>query len=182
MTIAASSPPQRCVTDLKKNVGRFEVGEEQAVGIAGDRRTFDLFVLGNLLVKRHVQRQGAVDNDVAQLAAVGHLGQQRAFGRGDHVGEQLLRGGDAGDFRGLDAQQVGRAGQVADLHHLLLEVGQRNNRHVRDDQQFVVAGHFDDRNVAQNAFRGEQPGLLVEDAAHVFVGRDQAFHQHVGIP
>ena len=166
---------------LEEDVGRFEVGEQQAVRIAGHRRTLDLFVLGDLLVERHVQRQRTVDDDVAQLAAVGHLGQQRAFGRGDHVGEQLLRGGDAGDFRGLDAQQVRRAGQVADLHHLLLEVGERNDRHVRDDQQFVVAGHFDDRNVAQDAFRGEQPGLLVEDAAHVFVGRDQTFHQNVGV-
>ena len=166
---------------LEEDVGRFEVGEQQAVRIAGHRRTLDLFVLGDLLVERHVQRQRTVDDDVAQLAAVGHLGQQRAFGRGDHVGEQLLRGGDAGDFRRCYAQQVGRAGQVADLHHLLLEVGERNDRHVRDDQQFVVAGHFDDRNVAQDAFRGEQSGLLVEDAAHVFVGRDQTFHQNVGV-
>ena len=107
---------------LEEDVRRFDVGEQQAVRIAGHRRTLDLLVFGHLLVERHVERQRAVNDDLAQLAAVGHLGQQRAFGRGDHVGEQLLRGGDAGDFRGLDAQQVRRAGQVADLHHLLLEV------------------------------------------------------------
>ena len=138
-------------------------------------------MFGHLLVERHVERQRAVNDDLAQLAAVGHLGQQRAFGRGDHVGEQLLRGGDAGDFRGLDAQQVRRAGQVADLHHLLLEVRKRNHGNVRNDEQFVVAGHLDDRYVAQHALRGEQSGLLVEDAAHVFVGRYETFHQNVGV-
>ena len=35
--------------------------------------------------------------------------------------------------------------------------------------------------MAQDTLRGEQSGLLVEDAAHVFVGRDQAFHQNVGV-
>lgn len=42
---------------LEEDVGRFEVGEQQAVRIAGHRRTLDLFVLGDLLVERHVQRQ-----------------------------------------------------------------------------------------------------------------------------
>ena len=166
---------------LEEDVGRLQIGEEQAVRIARDGRTPYLLVFGHLLVERHVERQRTVHDDVAQLAAVGHLGQQRAFGRGDDVGEQLLRGGDAGDFRRLDAQQVGRAGEVADLHGLLLEVGQRNHGDVRDDEQLVVAGHLDDRDVAQHAFRGEQPGLLVEDAAHVLVRRDQPLHQHVGV-
>ena len=71
--------------------------------------------------------------------------------------------------------------EVADLHGFLLEVGQRNHRHVRNDEQFVVAGHLDDRHVAQHAFRGKQSCFLVENAAHVFVGRDQSLHQHVGI-
>ena len=166
---------------LEEDVGRFEVGEEQAVGIARDGRAFDLLVFRNVLVERHVERQGAVYDDVAQLSAVAHFGQQRAFGRGDDVGKQLLRRSDAGDFRSLDAQQVGRAGEVADLHGFLLEVGQRNDRHVRNDEQFVVAGHLDDRYVAQHAFRGKQSCFLVENAAHVFVGRDQSLHQHVGI-
>ena len=45
----------------------------------------------------------------------------------------------------------------------------------------MVAGHLDDRYVAQHAFRGKQSCFLVENAAHVFVGRDQSLHQHVGI-
>ena len=35
--------------------------------------------------------------------------------------------------------------------------------------------------MAQHAFRGTEPRVLVEDAAHVLVGRDQTFHQHVGL-
>ena len=45
----------------------------------------------------------------------------------------------------------------------------------------MISRHLDDRYVAQHAFRGEQPGLLVEDAAHVLVRRDQPLHQHVGV-
>ena len=60
---------------LEEDVGRFEVGEEQAVGIARDGRAFDLLVFRNVLVERHVERQGTVYDDVAQLSAVAHFGQ-----------------------------------------------------------------------------------------------------------
>ena len=88
---------------------------------------------------------------------------------------------DAGDLRSFDTQQAGNVGQVSDLLDLLFEIGQRDDRDVGDDEQLVVAGHLDDRHVAQHALRGEQSGFLIEDAAHVFVGRDQSLHQHVGV-
>ena len=138
-------------------------------------------MLGDILVECYVERQGAVDDDVAQLSAVAHFGQQGAFGRRNDAGKQLLGGGDAGDLRSFDTQQAGNVGQVSDLLDLLFEIGQRDDRDVGDDEQLVVAGHLDDRYVAQHALRGEQSGLLVEDAAHVFVGRDQTFHQNVGV-
>ena len=40
---------------LEEDVGRFEVGEEQAVGIARDGLAFDLLVFRNVLVERHVE-------------------------------------------------------------------------------------------------------------------------------
>ena len=138
-------------------------------------------MLGDILVECYVERQGAVDDDVAQLSAVAHFGQQGAFGRRNDAGKQLLGGGDAGDLRSFDTQQAGNVGQVSDLLDLLFEIGQRDDRDVGDDEQLVVAGHLDDRHVAQHALRGEQSGFLIEDAAHVFVGRDQSLHQHVGV-
>ena len=92
-----------------------------------------------------------------------------------------LGSSDAGDLRSFDTQQAGNVGQVSDLLDLLFEIGQRDDRDVGDDEQLVVAGHLDDRHVAQHALRGEQSGFLIEDAAHVFVGRDQSLHQHVGV-
>ena len=36
--------------------------------------------------------------------------------------------------------------------------------------------------MAQHPFGRKQAGVLVEDAAHVLVGRNEALHQHVGVP
>ena len=60
---------------LEEDVGRLQVGEKQAVGVARYGRTFDFLVLGDILVECYVERQGAVDDDVAQLSAVAHFGQ-----------------------------------------------------------------------------------------------------------
>ncbi len=35
--------------------------------------------------------------------------------------------------------------------------------------------------MAQHAFRGKEARFLVQNPAHVLVGRHQAFHQHVGV-
>ena len=99
---------------LEEDVARFDVGEEQAVRIACDGRTLDLLDLGGFLVKRYVERQRTVDDDVTQLSAIAHLGEQSGFGRGEHARQQLLRRCDAGDLRRLDTDQVGDARQVAD--------------------------------------------------------------------
>ena len=166
---------------LEEDVARFDVGEEQAVRIACDGRTLDLLDLGGFLVKRYVERQRTVDDDVTQLSAIAHLGEQSGFGRGEHARQQLLRRCDAGDLRRLDTDQVGDARQVADQDGFLFEVGLRNHRYVRDDQQLGIVRHFDYRYVAQRAFRGEQTCVLVQDAAHVLVRGNQTLHQYVGL-
>ena len=166
---------------LEEDVGRFEVGEEQAVGIARDGRTLDFLVLGDLLVERYVQRQRSVDDRIAQLSAVAHFGQDGPFGRRRNARQHLFRGCDAGDFRRVDAQQPGSLDEVSDQLLFLFEVGRGDHRDVRDAEQFGKRRHFENGHVAQHALGREETRILVQDAAHVFVGRDESLHQDVGV-
>ena len=60
------------------------------------------------------------------------------------------------------------------------EVGLRYHCHVRYAEKLFAAGHLYNRHVAQSAFGRKKAGFLIEDATHVFVGGDKAFHEHVG--
>ena len=62
---------------------------------------------------------------------------------------------------------------------LLLEIRSRDDGHVAEDQELVVVRILDHGHVAQNGLGRQQAALLVEDAAHVFVGAAKAFHQDV---
>ena len=45
----------------------------------------------------------------------------------------------------------------------------------------MVAGDFAHGDVAESALGGKEAGVAVEDAAHVFVGGDEALHEDVGL-
>ena len=60
---------------LGQHVARFQVGYEENVGLACDRRN-DVLGPGSLLTDRVVERQGSVDKTAGDLAAVRHLAQR----------------------------------------------------------------------------------------------------------
>ena len=169
---------RRC---LEEYVTCLQVGEEQTVGITGKRSTLYLLVLGNLLEEGYIERQRTIHHHVAQLTAIGHLREQCTLGSRRNVRVERLGRSDAGNLRGLDTQGVSRGSQVADHLHLLLHVRKRNDGDIRHDQQLRVNRHLDYRNVAQRSLRGEQAGLLVQDTAHVLLGRNQTLHQHISL-
>ena len=54
---------------------------------------------------------------------------------------------------------------------------ERNHGHVGDEDELVVVRVLDHAHVAQDALRGQQAGLLVQDGAEELVGGAEALHQ-----
>ena len=167
----------RC--SLEEDVTRLDVGEEQAVYITCDSRALNLLVLCNLLVESHVERKRTVNHHITQLTTITHLCEDSALEVRLNGRQHLLGSRDAGDFRSSNAQLVGSLGKELDLHLLLLEVGSGDNRNVRDNEQLVVARKLNERNVSQDTLRGNKTLLLIEDATHILVGRNQTLHQNI---
>ena len=114
------------------------------------------------------------------MATVAHLGKYACLGRRYDRRKHLLGRRDTCNLGLFDTERTSNVGKVAYEDGFLLEVGQRYYGHVGDAEQLATARQLYHRHVAQCALRGEEASLLVEDAAHILVGRHEALHQHVG--
>ena len=179
MTMAASSPPKMrgC---LEEDVGRFDVGEEQAVGIARDGRTLDFCARRPCRALRPAT--AAVDDRIAQLSAVAHFGQDGPFGRRRNARQHLFRGVRCRRFFGVSMPSSLAVWMRYPISFCFcLKSGCGDHRDVRDAEQFGKRRHFENGHVAQHALGRGKTRILVQDAAHVFVGRDESLHQDVGV-
>ncbi len=163
---------------LPEDVGGFDVGEEEAVGIAGDGAD-ELLDLHGLFVDGDIEGERTVTDAALDLAAVAHLGEHGAFDAGGHGVEHLLGGGDEGDLRLRDAEGAGDGSHIAGELHLLAEVRKRNHGHVGEEDELVVVRVFNHAHVAQDALRRQEAGFLVQDGAEELVGGAKALHQDV---
>ncbi len=161
---------------LPEDVGGFDVGEEEAVGVAGDGAD-ELLDLHGLFVDGDIEGERAVTDAALDLAAVAHLGEHGAFDAGGHRVEHLLGGGDEGDLRLRDAEGLGGAHEVVRKLDLLAEVRSRDHGHVGDEDELVVVRVLDHAHVAQDTLRRKEAGLLVQDGAEELVGGAETLHQ-----
>ena len=169
--------------------GRFEeyittlyVRKQQTVGIAGHARAFHIFLLHHFGIERHIKRQRTVQNNIAELTAIGHFGKDGAVGRRYYRREQLLRRCYGSNLGTVNSERTGDCSKITDDFHLLLEIRQRDYGYVSHTEKTLLLYPVEDRHVAEQAACRKEVRSLIEDSAHILVSRHETLHQYVGMP
>ena len=164
---------------LGEDVARFEIGDEQDVGIAGDGRT-DALDRCRVLVDRVVERQRTIDQRACDLSAVGHLAQRGRVDRRRHLRVDGFHGGENRDLRRGDAKGNREIdGVLADIDFVLERRGNVDGR-VGHDEDLVVGRHVHDEDVTDAAAR-PKPSLPRHHGAQQLVGVQAPLHEQLGL-
>ncbi len=137
------------------------------------------FDLGAFLVHDHVKAQRAFHDSAFDLPALRHFGDNGRFGAGDDLGQRLLGGRLQADFGLLDTQKLRHFDEVVDDGHFLRQIRQRDDRHVAEDQEFVIVERLGHGHVGEDGAVVHEAFFLVQDGLHVAVCGEQAFHEKI---
>ena len=164
---------------LVHHVAGFDVGRDEDIGLAGDRR-LHAFDPRRLLVDGNVEIERTIDDAADDLPAVGHLGERSRVESGLHLGIDRL---DCGKDRHLglgNAYCPRQDDRVLNNVALLIEIRRDVHRGIADDDGTRIGRSCDEHAVAQQPAR-PQPILALQHRVHVLIGVQASLHQCAGL-
>ena len=159
-----------------KDITGIQIGHQQTICITR-HRTGQMLGVSHLSKESYIKGQRTIHNDISELSAISHFGQDCSLDRRLHTRQHLFTRSDSRNFRTFNSHSAGCRNQIAHKSHFLFQVRVGNHRNIRHKQQLMICWKFKHSHMAQYPFRWQQAILFVQNSSHVFIGRNETFHQ-----